>query len=32
MQLFSMDANYQAFLWMVKTQKRIHEEYIERIS
>ncbi len=27
-----MDTNQQAFLWMVKTQKKIHEEYIERIS
>jgi len=27
-----MDENHQAFLWMIKTQKRIHEEYIQRIS
>jgi len=27
-----MDANNEAFLWIVKEQKRIHEEYIKSIS
>jgi len=27
-----MNANYEAFLWIVQNQKKIHEEYIQRIS
>ncbi len=27
-----MDANKEAFLWIIQSQKRIHEEYIQSIS
>jgi len=27
-----MDANREAFLWIIQSQKRIHEEYIQSIS
>jgi len=27
-----MNTNYEVFLWIVQNQKKIHEEYIQRIS
>lgn len=27
-----MDSNYETFLWIIQNQKKIHEEYIQRIS
>ena len=27
-----MDANKEAFLWIIQSQKRIHEEYVQSIS
>jgi len=29
---YHMDTNQEAFLWIVKNQQRLHEEYIESIS